>query len=121
MTDAPADGGRVVPTYALTHGRTRSVSGLDLPLETVVTATDLGRQRSSALRAERRTIVEFCAGPLSIAEVAARLDLPVGVARVLISDLASSGYLAVHLPPQSEDGRPDAAILARLLDGLRDR
>jgi hypothetical protein len=116
MTDA----GRVVPAYALTHGRTRSV-GADLPLETLVTAADAGLQRAATLRAERRSIVELCARTLSVMEVAAHLHVPVGVARMLVSDLASAGYLAVHLPRTTGDDRPDAAILERLLDGLRAR
>ena len=58
--------------------------------------------------------------PTSVVEVAAHLHVPVGVARVLVGDLASGGYLAVHLPPQADD-RPDAAILERLLEGLRAR
>jgi hypothetical protein len=115
-----AEGGRVVPAYALTRGRTRSV-GRDLPLETLVTATDAGLHRPSALQAERRRIVELCAGPMSVAEIAAHLRIPVGVARVLVSDLASGGYLAVHLPRITGDERPDAAILERLLEGLRAR
>jgi hypothetical protein len=114
MTDDAADGGRVVPAYALTRGRTRS-TGTDLPLEALVTATEYG------LQAERRIIVESCAGPLSVAEISAHLRIPIGVARVLVSDLASGGYLAVHLPYGSGDDRPDAAILERLLDGLRAR
>jgi hypothetical protein len=115
-----ADGGRVVPAYALTRGRTRS-AGPDLPLEALLTATEYGLRRFSGLQAERRTIVELCAGPLSVAEIAAYLRIPLGVARVLVSDLASSGYLAVHLPQTADDERPDAAILERLLDGLRAR
>jgi hypothetical protein len=118
--DGAVDGGRVVPAYALTRGRTRSV-GPDLPLEALVTATESGEQRVSSLQAERRIIVELCAAPMSIAEIAAHLRLPVGVARVLVSDLASGRYLAVHLPQTTDDGRPDAAILERLLDGLRAR
>ena len=38
--------GRVVPAYALTRGRTQSVGG-DLPLETLVTATEFGRSSSA--------------------------------------------------------------------------
>jgi hypothetical protein len=114
------DGGRVVPAYALTRGRTRSV-GPDLPLETLVTATERGLSRPASLQAERRIIVELCAGPISVAEVAAHLRIPVGVARVLVSDLASGGYLTVHLPQQTGDNRPGVAILERLLDGLRAR
>jgi hypothetical protein len=120
MNRDAVDGGRVVPTYALTRGRTRSV-GRDLPLETLVTATDFGMQRHSSLQTERRMILDLCAGPMSIAEIAAHIRIPVGVARVIVSDLASGGYLAVHLPQSMNDEGPDAAILERLLDGLRAR
>jgi len=112
--------GRVVPAYVLTRGRTRSL-GEDLPLEAVVTASEAGLLRLPSLQAERRMIVELCAGPTSVAELAAHLRIPVGVARVLVGDLASSGYLAVHPPPNTGGERPDAAILQRLLDGLRAR
>jgi hypothetical protein len=121
MTDRESGGGRVVPAYALTHGRTRSTVGGDLPLEAIVTVTDLGRQRSAALQAERRTIVQLCAGPVSVVELAAHLHVPVGVARVLVTDLASSGHLAVQVPWRDGEERPDQATLARLLDGLRRR
>ncbi len=120
MSVEPAFEGRVVPAYALTRGRTRSL-GPDLPLETLVTATAVGLERIESLQVERRAIVELCVGPLSVAEIAAHLVVPIGVARVLVSDLASSGDLAVHLPHGGEDERPDAAILERLLDGLRAR
>jgi hypothetical protein len=113
-------GGRVVPAYALTRGRTRS-TGPELPLEAMASATETGLLRHSSLLAERRMIVELCARPMSMAELAAHLGIPVGVVRVLVSDLASAGYLAVHLPYQDGDGRPDAAILERLLAGLRAR
>jgi Protein of unknown function (DUF742) len=123
MTDGAGDGGRVVPAYALTRGRTRS-TGPELPLETLVTTTEFGQRRFAGLQAERRMIVHLCSGPLSVAELAAHLRIPVGVARVLVSDLASGGYLSVHLPQtsgQGADERPDAAILERLLYGLRAR
>jgi hypothetical protein len=120
MIEDGGDGGRVVPAYALTRGRTRS-AGPDLPLETLVTATEYGLRRFPGLQSERRMIVELCGGPMSVAELASYLRIPVGVARVLVSDLASSGYLAVHLPYGAGDEGPDAAILERLLDGLRAR
>jgi hypothetical protein len=42
------------------------------------------------------------------------------VTRVLVSDLANAGYLTMHLPPPIEpNGRPNAELLERLLDGLR--
>jgi hypothetical protein len=111
--------GRVVPAYALTRGRTRS-AGANLPLEAMVSITDFGGERRPRLQVEWRTILDLCDQPTSVAEVAAHLSVPIGVARVLLGDLTSSGHLTVHLPRQGDDG-PDAEILARLLDGLRAR
>ena len=112
---------RVVPVYAFTRGRTRAV-GQDLPLEAVVTATGLSLAAGAALQMESRAIVEMCARPKSLAEIGAALKVPVGVARVLVGDLANGGYLEVHLPRTTDgDGGPGHVILGRLLDGLRSR
>ena len=108
---------RVVPAYALTGGRTRS-TGADLPIETMVTSTPEGLRELTSLRYESRDIVLLCRRPQSVAEVAARVKVPLGVARVLVSDLAGDGMLAAHRP---EGERPDRAILERLLSGLRAR
>ncbi len=112
--------GRVVPAYALTRGRTQSVGG-DLPLETLVTATEFGLQWVGSLQVERREIVERSTRPISVAELAAHLHIPLGTARVLVGDLASSGHLTIHRPHRTIDSRPDRVILERLLDGLRTR
>ena len=112
---------RVVPVYAFTLGRTRA-AGQELPLEAVVTATGLAPAGGASLQMESRAIVEMCAGPKSLAEIGAALRVPVGVARVLVGDLANGGYLDVHLPRTADgDGGPGHAILGRLLDGLRSR
>ena len=112
---------RVVPVYAFTRGRTRAV-GKELPLEAVATATGLALASGAALQMESRAIVEMCARPKSLAEIGAALKVPVGVARVLVGDLANGGYLEVHLPRIDDgDGGPGHVILGRLLDGLRSR
>jgi hypothetical protein len=112
---------RVVPVYAFTGGRTRA-AGQDLPLEAVATATGLTPAAGVPLQMESRAIVEMCARPKSLAEIGAALRVPVGVARVLVGDLANGGYLEVHLPRTVDgDGGPAPAILGRLLDGLRSR
>ena len=114
-------GDRVVPVYAFTGGRTRA-AGQELPLEAVVCATELSFTSGTSLRMESRAIVELCARPKSLAEVGAALRVPVGVARVLVGDLANGGYLEVHLPRAADgDGGPGHEILGRLLDGLRAR
>jgi len=109
---------RVVPVYALTGGRARS-RGEDLQLETLVTATAAGLAERPRLRFERARIVEACQRPLSVVEVAAQLQIPLGVARVLVSDLHAEGLLTVRHLPTTADGRPDVDVLERLLSGLR--
>lgn len=111
--------GRVVPVYALTRGRTRStgVEG-DMPVETLVTTTGLAPP--AGWQPEYLTTVELAERPVSVAEVGAALRVPVGVARVVVSDLVAGGHLAVHLPPTAEGG-PSPAVLGRLLEGLRAR
>jgi hypothetical protein len=112
---------RVVPVYAFTRGRTRA-AGQELPLEAVATATGLSLASGASLQMESRAIVEMCARPKSLAEIGAALQVPVGVARVLVGDLANGGYLKVHLPRTADgDGGPGHVILGRLLDGLRSR
>jgi hypothetical protein len=112
---------RVVPVYAFTRGRTRA-AGQDLPLEAVVTATGRSSTAGASLQMESRAIVEMCARPKSLAEIGAALRVPVGVARVLVGDLANGGYLEVHLPRTADGhGGPGHEILGRLLDGLRSR
>ena len=112
-------GGRVVPVYALTGGRTRPTDGPNMPVESLVTVTEAGIYATD-LQLEYRAAVELAVTPVSIVEIGASLGVPVGVARVLVSDLVNAKYLVVHLPPTT-DGGPAPEILERLLDGLRAR
>jgi hypothetical protein len=109
-----------VPNYAFTAGRTRSEHP-EMPMEALVTATELGLAKCAGFAPEYRAIVEAGSEPRSLVEIGALLDVPVGVARVLVGDLAGEEYLAVHLPLVGSDGRPRRELLERLLDGLRAR
>jgi hypothetical protein len=120
MSEPRDTGPRVVPVYALTGGRTRSV-GRDLPWETLITTTAAGLSSVPRLRFELARIVELCRTPVSVAEVAAELHVPMGVARVLVSDLYAEGMLVIHLPTLTHAGRPRTEILERLLTGLKGR
>jgi Protein of unknown function (DUF742) len=115
-----ADDPRVVPAYAITGGRTRS-RGHDLRLETLVSTTRRGVASLPRLRFEQARIVELCRQPVSVAEVAAELRVPLGVARVLVSDLHADDMLTIHHPSARADGRPRTEVLERLLNGLRSR
>jgi Protein of unknown function (DUF742) len=94
----------------------------------VLTATDAADRHGGALSLEGRQICGACQAPQSVAEIGALLQVPVGVARVLVSELAEAGFLQLHLPfkPVGDAGVPGVAdqdrhILGRLLDGLRAR
>jgi uncharacterized protein DUF742 len=114
--DAPS---RRLRSFALTGGRTRSSGGgFDLGLETLVSVTVLG-ESAPTLSLERRTIVQLCQQPLSVAEVSAHLDVPLGVARVLLGDMAEEGLITVHRPAMPNNEAPDVALLQRVLAGLR--
>ena len=67
---------------------------------------------------EQRAIAALCHDILSIAEVSAKLQLPLGVVRVLVGDMADEQLVVVHRPVHAGD-RPDLALLERVLDGLR--
>ena len=108
--------GRLVRPYYMTGGRARPTQD-DLEIEALVSTTSQG-DRSPKLTVEQRAIIALCRDLLSVAEVSARLDLPLGVTRVLIGDMASEGLVILHRPASVGD-RPDLALLQRVLYGLQ--
>jgi hypothetical protein len=110
-----ADPGPFLRPYAMTEGRTEP-SGPDLAIEDLVGAASA--DPPSWLSLEHRTIALACRETLSVAELAARVDLPLGVTRVLVGDLASQGMVTVHRAP-SHAGPPNVALLEQVLDGLQ--
>ncbi|MFF5445021.1 DUF742 domain-containing protein [Streptomyces sp. NPDC012888] len=105
---------RVRP-YSLTGGRTGFTQVL--LVETFVAALD-PTPRTADRMPEMRAIVEVCRRMRTIAEIAALLKLPLGVVRVLVSDLAEQGRLRVYGSGHGT-GRPERALLERVLSGLR--
>jgi hypothetical protein len=71
----------------------------------------------------RGKIIALCGGSsayLSVAEISARLDLPVGVARVLIGDLVTADYLRVHRTLTDRSTRDERhELIGRTLRGLK--
>lgn len=122
MTDAPHPVGHLprrgmVRPYVLTHGRTRA-EGVDVSLDATVLARVAPDEFSSWPAPEARSIVSLCREPIAVAEVAARLDVPLGVARVLVGDLAAAGMVTVSAA-RPADAHTDVNLLERLLDGIR--
>jgi hypothetical protein len=109
--------GPIVRPYTITGGRTRT-SLQELELETLVSTTSLGEVELPRLNMERREIAALCRDILSVAEVSARLNVTLGVARVLVGDMAEEGFVHLHRPA-STNNSPDVALLERVLYGLR--
>ena len=111
------DGPALVRPYALVRGRTRSGVTGSLPVEAIIVSeADVD---GAGLTLERAAIVGLCARPHSVAEVSARLNVPVGVTRVLVADLAAEGFVHVNLPlDPTADGSVDRVLLERVLAGL---
>jgi Protein of unknown function (DUF742) len=114
---AAPDPGPLIRPYALTDGRTEP-SGAELAVEDLVGAAPLAGNPPPWLGLEHLTIVRACRELLSVAELAAMLDLPLGVARVLVGDLAQQGMVVVHRAP-SHAGAPGVALLEQVLQGLQ--
>ncbi|MEU1017021.1 MULTISPECIES: DUF742 domain-containing protein [unclassified Streptomyces] len=116
---------RVRP-YSLTGGRTRF--GHVLLVETFVAShpeleaaeerRELPKGTLARVMPEMRAIVEICRRMRTVAEIAALLKMPLGVVRVLISDLADQGKIRVYGTGHGP-GQPDRALLERVLSGLR--
>ena len=106
-----------VRPYAWTRGRTRS--GLELQIETLVSTSSRGRDQLALLQFEHRSVAELCERAHSVAEVAALLSVPLGVAKVLLGDMAGLGLVVVHRSSGSNGDIPDLALMERVLSGLR--
>jgi Protein of unknown function (DUF742) len=106
-----------VRPYTWTRGRTKS--GFDLAIETLVSTSARGRAQVATLPVEHRAVAELCEQTRSVAEVAALLSLPLGVARVLLGDMAGLGVVTVHQTASSAGNAPDLALMERVLSGLR--
>jgi hypothetical protein len=115
--------GALVRPYAVTGGRTRP--RMDIAIEALVETTQRGRTSNVrdgiAHGREQQHIASLCDGRLqSLAEISARMRLPLGVARVLVADMAADGLVAVY-EPTSIDGNDAVGteLLERVLSGLR--
>jgi hypothetical protein len=72
----------------------------------------------SSLDPEHLAVLRLCRLPASVADLAADLDLPLGVVRILLGDLQERSLVAIHhpIPPAR---LPDVQILKEVVDGLR--
>jgi hypothetical protein len=112
------DEGPLIRPYAMTGGRTRP--RYQLAIEALVSTTT-PPERFATLLPEHQRICHLCQDIKSVAEISALLSIPLGVARILVADLAESGLVAIHQPAAGGEsgGTPDVTLLERVLSGLR--
>src|SRR5215468_5097665 len=111
------EAGPVVRPYALTRGRTRP-TGEVLDLIALVTAVRGVEVDPAGLDPEHLALLRMCRLPASVADLAADLDLPLGVIQILLADLRARSLIAVHHPAPPAQLR-DPRILKEVADGLR--
>jgi Protein of unknown function (DUF742) len=101
-----------VRPFVITGGRTRAVDA-SLRMETMVQTIEGSRGH---LNFEHARIVEHSLEPVSIAEIAAQLDMPLGVAMVLVGDLVAQERLEVS---HSDPIEIELSTLTRMIDRVR--
>jgi hypothetical protein len=106
----------IVRPFAMVGGRTRS-SGDTMDLIALVTAT--GSPPGGFVPGpEHARIIVLTRSPSSVADIAAEIDLPLGVVRVLLGDLLDQGLISVRRPGEGRT-RPSERILKEVINGLR--
>lgn len=112
--DGSENTGRLIRPYAITGGRTGGE--VDIGLESQIQASTRASQHLGAYRWEAARLIELVQTPLALIEIAARLELPLGVARVLVADLIDDGAVVLHQPVATQNF---GSLLERVLDGVR--
>jgi DNA-binding transcriptional ArsR family regulator len=110
------DAGPVVRHYALTAGRTRP-PGEKLDLIDVAIAVTDPPADTRRLQPEHRRLIGLCQSPAAVAELASQIDLPLGVVRILLSDLREKGLVRIVKAPGRDTSQE--SVLKSVLEGLR--
>ena len=112
--DDPGDEtGRLIRPYAMTGGRTGAAS--DLQVETLIQASPKADSLIDGYRWEAVDLINLVRSPMALMEVAARLSIPLGVAKVLVTDLVADGALQI----QARAEKNYVSLLEKVLDGVR--
>lgn len=117
LVSGPPAPSRVRP-YTLTSGRTDT--GVDLPIEASIRTTNPGADIGLPAHDLRSRIMVMCESGPSVAEISARLSVPLGVARVLVGDLIAGGHLRVLRTLGDRTSNSERReLIGRTLSGLR--
>ncbi len=103
--------------YTVTRGRSQA-DDPDLDLVTLIVAA---AEPTPGMQSEHARILLGCRTPVALVEISADLGLPVGVVKILLSDLLRANRITARHPSSATRARtqlPDTAILKKVLVGL---
>lgn len=116
VADEPTAGvARLIRPYAMTGGRTTANTEISLESQ-IQTSTRLDTSNKK-YRWEAAKILTLAERPMALVELAARAEIPIGVARVVISDLVEEGAVNVQ---RNVTVTSYSSLLEKVLDGIRD-
>lgn len=115
----PNIGGRIVRPYTMTGGRTSS-GDIPIALEALVAATPEGMRMRDNFRWESAEIISRSRTETAVIELAALMEVPIGVVKVLTADLRELGAVNVIDPPAvlTTEGDGYTDLLRKVLDGI---
>jgi Protein of unknown function (DUF742). len=102
--------------YTVTRGRTRA---RDSALDAVSLVAGVS-EPTPGMQSEHARILRLTKRPMAVAELAARMRLPMSVVKILICDLRDAGQVTVRHPSSARAGRPDTKTLKQVLVALQD-
>jgi Protein of unknown function (DUF742) len=106
----------VVRPYALVRGRTKP-TGESLDVISMACSLRISVPDSADLEPEHVALLQRCSIPMSVADLASELELPLGVIRVLLADLRDRELIRIHQP--RAERLTDTRLLREVADGLR--
>jgi hypothetical protein len=101
----------------VTGGRTKPRGTRHFDLVDIVVRSARGGDPAS-FDPERRRILDLCRIPVSVAEIAAIIGLPLGVVRVLLDDLLCEDLIEV-MTTAPRGVVTDQGLLRKVLEGLQ--
>lgn len=113
----PEEGAEAVRAHLLTGGRTGG-GAAGIAVETTAVLTPLGERAVAdrSLAFEPGQVLQVCAQARSVAEVAALVGVPLGVAQVLVGDLVGRELLITTSTAKSLAF--DVSFIERLINGV---
>jgi hypothetical protein len=106
----------VVRPYALVRGRTKP-AGAALDVISMVSSLRRSVPDWPDLEPEHLALLRQCADPMSVADLASAIDLPLGVIRILLADLRDRELIRIDRP--RPERLTDIRLLQEVADGLR--